>query len=117
MKKKGIKLVIEELEQRLIAKKTKVKRYEQRISQFRQKQLFQVNQKQVYKGLNREKQDDRIIPNFEDSIKFWSDLWSIRKEHKQQGDWLKSCRKQFENLNSMERKLKSVKKHAMQKDA
>ena len=36
VKKKGINLVIEELKQRLIAKKTKVKGYEQRISQFRQ---------------------------------------------------------------------------------
>ena len=35
VKKKGINLVIEELKQRLIAK-TKVKRYEQRISRFRQ---------------------------------------------------------------------------------
>ena len=70
MKKKGINLVIEELKQRLIAKKTKVKRYEQRISQFRQNQLFQVNQKQVYKDLNGEKQGDRIIPNSEDSIEF-----------------------------------------------
>ena len=47
VKKKGINLVIEELKQTLIAKKTKVKRYEQRISQFRQNQLFQVKQKQV----------------------------------------------------------------------
>ena len=70
MKKKGINLVIEELKQRLIAKKTKVKIYEQRISQFWQNQLFQVNQKQVYKYLNGEKQGERIIPNSEDSIKF-----------------------------------------------
>ena len=74
MKKKGINLVIKDLKQRLIAKKTKVKRYEQRISQFRQNQLFQVNQKQVYKDLNGEKQGDKIIPNSEDSIKFWSDI-------------------------------------------
>ena len=79
MKKKGIIMVIAELKQRLIAKKAKVKRYKQRISQFRQNQLFHVNQKQVYKDLNGEKQGDRIIPNAEDSIKFWSDIWSIRK--------------------------------------
>ena len=36
-KKEGINLVIEELKQRLIAKKTKVKRYEQKISWCRQK--------------------------------------------------------------------------------
>ena len=96
VKKKGINLVIEELKQRLIAKKTKVKIYEQRISQFRQNQLFQVNQKQVHQYLNGEKQGDRIITNFEGSIKFWSDIWSLRKEHNQHTEWLKGCIKQFE---------------------
>ena len=47
------------------------------------------------------KQGDRNTPNSEDSIKFWSDIWSIRKEHNQHDEWLKSCRKQFENVNSM----------------
>ena len=36
VRKKGINLVIEKLKQRLIVKITKVKRYEQRITQFRQ---------------------------------------------------------------------------------
>ena len=36
VKRKGINLVTEELKQPLVTKKTKVKRYEQRISQFRQ---------------------------------------------------------------------------------
>ena len=40
MKKKGINPIIKELKQRLIAEKTKVTRYEQRTSQFRQNQLF-----------------------------------------------------------------------------
>ena len=100
MKEKGVNVVIEELKQRLIAKKTEVKRYEQRISQFKQNQLFQVNQKQVCKDLNREKQ---AIPNSEESIELFSDIWSISKEHNQHTEWLKSCRKQFENVNSMEK--------------
>ena len=59
-----------ELMQRLTANKSKVKRCEQRISQFRQNQLYQVNQKQMYKDLTGEKQGDRIIPNSDDSTKF-----------------------------------------------
>ena len=47
VKKKGINLVTEELKQRLTAKTTKVTRYKQRISQFRQSQHFQANQEQV----------------------------------------------------------------------
>ena len=58
----------------------------------------------MQKELNKEKQGDRIIPNSEDSIKFWSDIWSIRKEQNQHVEWLKNCRKQFENvINSMEK--------------
>ena len=57
----------------------------------------------MYKDLNGEKQGDRIIPNSEDSVKFWSDIWSIRKEHNQHAEVLKSCGKQFENVNSMEK--------------
>ena len=41
VKKKGINLVIEELKQRLIAKKTKVKSYEEWILQFWLNQIFQ----------------------------------------------------------------------------
>ena len=101
VRKKGINLVIEELKQRLTAKI--FKRYEQKIIQFRQNQLFQVNQKQVYKELNGEKNGDRIITNSEDSIKFWSGIWSIRKEHNLHSEWLKDFRKQYENVNSMEK--------------
>ena len=71
------------------------------ISEFRQSQLFQVNQKQVYKGLNGEKQGERIIRNSEDSIKFLSNILSIRKKHNRHAKWLKDCRKQFESVSSM----------------
>ena len=75
-----INLVIKELKQKLIAKNTKIKRYEQRISELRRNQLFKVNQEQVYKELNGEKQRDSIIMNSEGSIKFWSDTCSIREK-------------------------------------
>ena len=53
--------------------------------------------------MNGEKQGDRIILNSADRIKFWSDIWSIRKEHNQHTEWLKGCRKQFENSNRMKK--------------
>ena len=56
----------------------------------------------MYKELNGEK-GGRVILNSEDSTKFWSDIWSIRKEHNQYAEWLKDCRKQFEIKNSMEK--------------
>ena len=48
VKKKGLKTVIEELKQRMLAK-----RYEQRIEKFRQNKIFDLNQKKIYAELNR----------------------------------------------------------------
>ena len=59
------------------------------------------------KKLNGENQGDRIIPNSEDSIKFWSDIWNVRKEHNQKAEWLKDCREQFE-MKTVWRKLKCL---------
>ena len=73
------------------------------ISKVRQNQLFPVNQKQMYKDLNGETHGDTITPNSENGIKFWSDIWSIRKEHNQYAEWLKNCRKQLKNVNSMQK--------------
>ena len=53
VRKKGINTVIEELKQRIVAKSAKQKRYEQRITQFRQNRTFNVYQKKRYMELNR----------------------------------------------------------------
>ena len=57
----------------------------------------------MYKELNEQKEGDRIIPNSENSIKFWRNIWSIRKEHNQHIELLKGCRKPFDNKKSMEK--------------
>ena len=62
----------------------------------------------MHKELNREKPGDKITPNSEDSIKFSSDIWSIRKEHNQHTECLKSCRKQFESINSMKMQCRKM---------
>ena len=48
VKKKGLKAIVEELKQRMLAKSAKVKTYEQRIDQFRQNRIFDLNQKKIH---------------------------------------------------------------------
>ena len=48
----GLKTVIEELKQRMLAKSAKVKRHEQRIEQFKQNRIFDLNQKKIHAKLN-----------------------------------------------------------------
>ena len=52
VKRKGLKTVIEELKQRMLAKSAKVRWFEQRIEQFRQNRLFSVNQKRTHSEFN-----------------------------------------------------------------
>ena len=60
-------VVIEELKQRQLAKSAKIKRYEQRIKQYRQNRLFQTDQRKLYQELNGEVRAENVIPNAEES--------------------------------------------------
>ena len=64
VKRKGLKTVIEELKQRMLAKSAKVERYEQRIEQFRQNRIFDLDQKKIYTELNRMYQMQKNAQSF-----------------------------------------------------
>ena len=59
LKKKGVTIVIEELEQRILAKTAKVKRYQERVDQYRQNRMFRTNQKRLFAMLETDENDDR----------------------------------------------------------
>ena len=48
LKRKGLKTVIEELKQKTLAKSAQLRRYEQRIEQFRQNWIFDLDQKKIH---------------------------------------------------------------------
>ena len=54
VQEKGLKVVIEELKQRVTAKASKLRRYDQRIKQYRQNRMFQCDQKRLYRELKGE---------------------------------------------------------------
>ena len=111
VKKKGLKTVIEELKQRMLAKSAKVRRFEQRIEQFRQNRLFSVDQKRIYSEFNGGRGRLSDDPNAEESKRFWGNIWSIEKEHNQEVEWLKDLKTGLENENQyQERVIISVEK-------
>ena len=80
IKRKGLKTLIEELKQKMIAKGAKVKRYEQRATQFRQNRLFNVDQKKIYTELNGGGNRSSDVPGAEDGRGEWpSGLNSLRQ--------------------------------------
>ena len=94
VKRKGLKTVIEELKQSMLAKNAKVKRYVQRIEQFRQNRIFDLNQKKIYAELNRNEIRSNDVPNAEECTKFWGDIWGVRKEHNREAKWLKDLKRE-----------------------
>ncbi|XP_063595811.1 uncharacterized protein LOC134772703 [Penaeus indicus] len=89
----------EELKQRLLAKAAKIKRYGDRITQYRQNRMFVTEQKKVYKELNGGASGESVIPDAEESKKFWSEIWSIEKEHNRQAEWLQDLKGEQSNVN------------------
>ena len=116
IKNKGVDVVLEELKQRLQAKSNKIKRYEQRIEQFRINKLFQQDQKKVYQQLNG-KTGNYEKPDARDSKEFWSNLWDKEVKHNEKAEWLKELKpegiyheKQADLMITTEMVLKQAKK-------
>ena len=90
--RKGLKVVNEELKQRLIAKKAKLMRYDQRVKQYEQNRLYRVDQKRFYQEINGERTNEAVIPDSDESQKFRSGIWSNEIEHKKDAEWLQELK-------------------------
>ena len=78
--------MIEELKEKTLVKSAKVKRYKQRIEQFRQNRIFDLDQKKIYVELNRNEIRSNDVPNAEECAKFWGNIWCVRKEHNREAE-------------------------------
>ena len=75
VKNKGLKVVIEELKQRVLATSEKLKRYENRAEQFVQNIMFQANQRRLFERLEKVDRSNDLRPDSEESKRFWSEIW------------------------------------------
>ena len=116
LRRKGFTLVMEELKQRITAKATKVKRYDNRIKQFQDNRNFQTNQGRFFKNLEG-KEERTKSPNAEDATAFWKGIWNTKVEHKWDVEWIDKVKEKMlsEKQNTMKitkddvkRKLKSM---------
>ena len=62
VKDKGLKVVIEELKQRVVATSSKLRRYEARTEQYVQNRMFQTNQAKLFERLEKENRNNDIRP-------------------------------------------------------
>ena len=102
VKKKGVKVVMEELKQRITAKAAKINRYEKRINQFRINRMFSSNQKRVFVELNGEVLKENTVPNADESRTFWSEIWDNPVEHNDDAEWLREIETESKGVNKQD---------------
>ena len=98
IKKKGIRTVKEELKQRLHAKTAKLKRYEERMNQYKINRMFVQNQKRVYQQMDGIRNINIEKPNAEEIKQFWTNIWDNKKKHERNAEWLRELRAEKDNM-------------------
>ena len=96
IKAKGFNTVIEELKQHISGKTLKLKRYKSRVKQYRQNRTFKNNQKALYEELDGKMRQDQVMPDAEESIRFWSGLWDNPVDHDRNAEWITTVEKELE---------------------
>ena len=91
--------VIEELKQRLSAKTAKIRRYEQRIEQYKQNRMFRYDQKRVYQSFSGDNHREEVKPDAQLCTAFWRDIWGNEKYHNKSAEWLKDLRAEKDSVH------------------
>ena len=92
IRQRGLGAVLEELKQRVLAKVAKIGRYNERIKQYKQNQLFTIDQKKLFVESNGKTKESNEIPDADQSRVFWSGIWGENKEHNGNAEWLKKMK-------------------------
>ena len=98
VKEKGISKVMEELKQRLQVKASKLKRYEQRIEQYRVNRMYQQDQKRLYQEISGKSGGEKAMPDAKKSARIWSGIWDNNIQHNRRDEWLDDVRKEVESM-------------------
>ena len=97
IEQKGIVVVHEEVQQRLVAIEAKLERYDNRTEQYRQNHLFESNQKKLFYELDGVERET-VVPDTEESTRFWSNMWGKLVKHEENPEWLRNVEEELTGL-------------------
>ena len=104
VKDKGLKVVTEELKQRVVAKSAKLTRHEARTEQYIQNRMFQTNQGKLFERLEKENRSNDIRTGSQEGLRYCSGIWNQSVKHNNKTQWLKKGKDTF-------KRSKEVRKH------
>ena len=89
----------------MLAKSAKIRRYRQKIEQFRQNRIFDSGLKKTYGEFNGDGVRLNDAANPEESKRLWGNIWSVGKWHNWEAEWLKDIRNELGNNKHLPQRL------------
>ena len=83
----GITGQLEEINQKVLTKEGRLKRYRQRVKQFRQNRTFQNNERKFYQQLVGSDTKTYQQPDIKETERFWTKIWQPKK-HNENTEWI-----------------------------
>ena len=97
IEEKGIVVVHEGVQQRLVAIGAKLERYDNRTEQYRQNRLFESNQKKLFDELDGVERET-VVLDAEGSTRFKNNIWGKPVKHKEDPEWLRNVEEELTGL-------------------
>ena len=94
-KKTTVKL--EEINQNVLAEEGRLKRYRQRVKQYRQNRTFQNNERKFYRQLGEHDTKTYQQPDARETERFWTKIWQPKK-HNVKVEWINNMTREQEGI-------------------
>ena len=88
---------LEEIYQKVLAKEGRLKRYRQRVRQYRQNRTFQNNERKFFRQLGGDDNKTYQQPNAKETERFWTKIWQP-KQHNEKAEWINHTTRELEQL-------------------
>ena len=92
-----ITVQLEEIYQKVLAKEGRLKRYRQRVKQFRQNRTFKNNEIKFYQQLGGHDTKTYQQPDAKETEQFWTKIWRPKK-HNEKAEWINNMTRELEGL-------------------
>ena len=88
---------LEEINQKILMKEGRSKRYRDRIKQYNQNQTFQNNERKIYQQVGEEWTRTYKQPRVKEAKQFLSKIWE-QKKHNRIAEWVNNIEKELQEL-------------------
>ena len=92
-----LKIQLEEIYQKVPAKEGRLKRYRQRVKQYRQNRTFQNNERKFYRQLEGFDNKTYQQPDAKETQRVWTKIWEPKK-HNEKAEWINHITREVEEL-------------------